>query len=494
MTVHRRSLALFLLLLLLGCERTPSADQVSADISARISQAFGNTLELVDIRRRGTAKDISAPAEESRRIVYFDLSLRAREDLDLGAWDTPGAASLVSMLGCGPKGIYGVRSGGNKAGDVIRAHGSAIYRREANGWRPVAAAGFTPSPAPVTDNQAPRPPVENLLAALQGTIRSVPPGIAPRSNIIIADELARAINNIHARLDHEQAGYAIAAGPEQGQYVRLAGALAMLGAERKVRITPLVTAGSDENVRLLRDGRVLLGIVQGDIAALAFNGDEPFADLGPSSMLRALGSLYIEPLHVIVRADSPVQTVADLRGRRVNVGPVGSGSRVTALRILAAHDVLPEQATMTELTLSPALAALRDGRIDAILQVIGVPANEIRNAFATLPLRLVPLDDGTIGRLTHADPAIVAAPVPPGAYAGVQKPVPTIGVAAVLVTTTNLTEAEGDAATRLVFAATDLVSRGSPQGAQVSPRTARTGLTIPMHEGAEHALAGLASR
>ena len=483
------------LLLLSGCDRAPSGDQLASDLSTRLGQAFGKALEIADVSRRGAAKDVGAPAEETRRIVYFDLSLRAREDLDLGSWDTPGAASLVSMLGAGPKGIYGVKSGGNKTGDVIRVHGSAIYRREPDGWRPVAAAGFSPPPAPVTDNQAPRPVAETLIAALQGTIRSLPPGISPRGNIIIEDELARAVNNIQARLAHEQEGYAIAAGPEQGQYVRFVRAVAALGAERRVRVTPLVTAGSDENLRLLHDGRVLMALAQGDVAALAYAGEEPFADLGPSRALRALGSVYLEPLHVIVRADSPVRTMADLRGRRINVGPVGSGSRVTALRVLAAHDIPPDRAgALTELGLSPALAALRDGRIDAVLQIIGVPANEIRNAFATLPLRLVPLDGGVIERMAGANPAYVAAPIPPGSYAGLQAPVPTIGVAAILVATTDLTSAEALAATRLVFTAADLVAAGSPQGAQVNPRTARLGLRIPMHDGAERALAEIGAR
>jgi TRAP transporter TAXI family solute receptor len=493
MTVRRLVPLAITLLILSGCDRTPSRDQVAADLSARLQQAFGNSIEIAEVSRRGAAKDVSAPAGESRRIVYFDVSMRAREDLDLGAWDTPGAASLVSLVGAGPKGIYGIKPGSNKAGDIIRAHGSAIYRREADGWRPIAAAGFSPPPAPVTDNQAPRPVVETLIAALQGTIRSLPPGISPRGNAMIEDELARAVNNIRARLAHEQEGYAIAAGPEQGQYLRFVRALAALAADQRVRVIPLVTAGSDENLRLLHDGRVLLALAQGDVAALAYAGEEPFADLGPSLALRALGSIYVEPLHVIVRADSPIRTMADLRGRKINVGPVGSGSRVTALRVLAAHDIPADRAgALTELGLSPALAALRDGRIDAVLQIIGVPANEIRNAFATLPLRLVPLDGGVIERL--ANQAYVAAPIPPGSYAGPQGAVPTIGVAAILVATTELTSAEAFAATRLVFTAPNLVAAGSPQGAQVGVRTARLGLRIPMHDGAERALAEIGAR
>jgi TRAP transporter TAXI family solute receptor len=484
------------LLALSACDRAPSSEAVARDLAARLSAAFGDAFEITEVSRRGAAKDITAAAGESRRIVYFDAALRARRDIDLGTWDTPGAASLVSLLGAGPKGLYGINSDGNKAGDVIRVHGSALYREEASAWRNVAAAGFQPPKAPVTDNQAPRPVSERLIAALQATIRSLPAGTTPASNAIIEDELQRAVNNIQARLSRAEDGIAMAAGPEQGQYLRIVRALRQQTAkERKPRVTPLVTAGSVENLKLLREGKVLLALAQGDIAALAFAGTGPFADQGPHSTLRALGSLYLEPLHVIVLRDSPVRTIADLAGRRVNIGAAGSGSRVTALDVLAAHGLAPDRlSTLGELALTPALAALRDGRIEAVIEVIGVPANEIRNAFATLPLRLVPLEPGAVDSLIRQSRAYIAAHILPGAYASLDAPVPTVGVAAILATTTDLTAAEAAFATRLVYTATGLVEAGSPQGAQVNLRTARAGVTIPMHEGAERALAELKAR
>lgn len=493
--MRRFALLFATILALAGCERAPSAEQVAADVSTRLTQAFSDALAIAEVKRHGSAKDVSAPSGETRRIVYFDLSLDVRRDLDLGSWDTPGAASLVSMLGAGPKGIYGVKSGGNKTGDVIRAHGSAIYQRDGGAWKIVTAAGFSPPQAPVTDNQASPPVAERLIAALQSTIRSLPPGTAPSTNKIVEEELSRAVNSIHARLAHEQQGYAIAAGPEQGQYLRLVRALLAPGTDRRVRVIPLVTAGSAENLRLLRDGDVLLAITQGDVAAMAFAGEGPFAIMGQMPMMRALGSLYLEPLHIIVRADSPIRSVADLSGRKINVGPDGSGTRITALRVLAAHGVATSRGDdLIGFTLAPALAALRDRRIDAVIEVIGVPANEIRTAFSALPLRLVPLEAAAVQSMVRDNRAYVAAPIPAEAYPGVARAIPTIGVAAMLVATTELTPIEAYNTTRFVFTAPDLVAGGSPQGAQVHTRTAQFGLTIPLHEGAARALAEMGTR
>ncbi len=196
-----------------------------------------------------------------------------------------------------------------------------------------------------------------------------------------------------------------------------------------------------------------------------------------------------------MRADSPVRSVADLAGRKINVGPIGSGTRVTALRVLAAHRIVPSRGDeVTDLTVAPALAALRDRRIDAAIEVIGAPANEIRTAFAALPLRLIPLDARAIQTLVQDNSGYIAATIPVEAYAGVTQAVPTVGVAAILVTTTELTPAEAFAATRFVFTASNLMENGSPQGAQISAGSAQRGLTIPLHEGAARALAEIAPR
>jgi TRAP transporter TAXI family solute receptor len=482
-------------LILCGCDRAPDGDAITSDLSKRLAESFADAFEITALSRRGSAKDIAATAGESRRIVYFDVAIRARKDIDLGSWDTPGAASLVSTLGAGPKGVTGVRSEGNKTGDEIRAHGSALYRWDGARWQNIASAAFVPPRAPVTDNQAARPASEKLVAALQSTIRSLPPGTSPASSAVVEEELQRALNNIQARLARMQDGIAIAAGPERGQYLSFVRAITPPGAQKRVQITSLITAGSVENLKLLRSGDVLFALAQGDIAALAFAGVEPFAKEGPTPELRALGSLYIEPVHVIVLGESSIRAIADLADRRINVGPVGSGSRVTALKILEAHGIAQDRIGRIDgLTLAPSLAALREGRTDAVIEVIGLPSNEIRNAFAALPLRLVPLDYSVIERLTRDDRAYISTLVPPGAYPNADTSVSTVGVAAILTTTTELTSAEANAATQVIYTAADLVEHGSAQGAQVNRRTARLGLTIPMHEGAERALADLEKR
>jgi hypothetical protein len=123
-------------------------------------------------------------------------------------------AGLVSALGSGPKGLTGITSGGNRAGDVIRAHGTALYKRDGDRWVPVASAGYQPANAPAYATNAPQGAAA-ILDAMRKVIESVSKDGAPGQRRIIEEELTAAHAAIRARLARAQDGYAIAAGPER---------------------------------------------------------------------------------------------------------------------------------------------------------------------------------------------------------------------------------------------------------------------------------------
>ena len=179
---------------------------------------------------------------------------------------------------------------------------------------------------------------------------------------------------------------------------------------------PLVTRGGEENLRLLRSGKVWLALAQGDVALEAYEGTGIFSADGPYPSLRAVGSLYPEPVHVLVRADGPLASMADLKGRRVAIGVQGSASHTTALRVMQAHDLGPQDYTALDLTLGEALVGLEGGGVDAIVQVIGVPADRIRDTLAEISLRLLPLSEHAVVTLERSKSGYFAYTMPPGAY------------------------------------------------------------------------------
>src|SRR5262245_5827437 len=137
-------------------------------------------------------------------------------------------------------------------------------------------------------------------------------------------------NGNSPRLNH----LVIATGPEGSVYHALGLALATVAKDRwGVNARAENTAASVENLRLLADGRADAAFTTVDVAASAVQGDAPFFSALP---IVALAGLYEDYLHVVVRADSRVQRISDLRGLRVSTGPVGAGTGVVAARVLEA--------------------------------------------------------------------------------------------------------------------------------------------------------------
>ena len=129
LSLLKRLALIGLCLVLAACGRAPDADALRADVERSLDATYGQGLfRIAALKRMGSAADSNAPAGETRRVVYYDVELDLGRNIALGAWDQPGAASLVTLLGAGPRSISGVKSGGNLAGDRIVAHASAIYR------------------------------------------------------------------------------------------------------------------------------------------------------------------------------------------------------------------------------------------------------------------------------------------------------------------------------------------------------------------------------
>src|SRR2546423_4204377 len=156
------------------------------------------------------------------------------------------------------------------------------------------------------------------------------------------------------------------------------------------------TQGSVENLRMVATGQIESGIAQSDIASWAYAGTGIFTADGPLKNLRAIASLFPESLQLVVRDDSAIQTLADLRGKHISLGQPGSGTLADARVVLTAAG-LTEKDMMAEY-LRPGVAAtnVKDGTLDGFFIIGGVPAPAIRGLAAGKPGRLVPGDDGVL--------------------------------------------------------------------------------------------------
>ena len=105
----------------------------------------------------------------------------------------------------------------------------------------------------------------------------------------------------------------------------------------------LSTAGSVENIAGLTAGSLDMALVQADVARLAYLGDGAFAEEPAHTSLRAIASLHPEAVHVVIRANAAIESIAALRGKRVSLGAERSGTRVTAGMVLPGYKLRLDQ-------------------------------------------------------------------------------------------------------------------------------------------------------
>ena len=197
---------------------------------------------------------------------------------------------------------------------------------------------------------------------------------------------------------------------------------------------------------------------------------------------------------MLVRADSAIRSsIASCEGRRVAIGLQGSASRTTALRVLEAHGLGLKDFKPLELPLGDALVALRQKEVDAVIQVIGVPADSVRDALGRDSAAPAAALGARGRRARRGEGRLLRLHDPRGTYRRQKQDVRTVATAALLLAGADLSETEVATITRLVFEkGRDFAARGSAQGAQVSAATARQGLSVPLHTAAVRVLEELA--
>jgi TRAP transporter TAXI family solute receptor len=480
-------LTIFAATMLVGCARGPDEATLRREVQEKLAkQVKDGLLELASLGRKGSAPLPSGEQGTQRLVVYYNASLRFREDYDFGGWEKLSPASLGYALGATEKGLFGIKPQ-NRAGDVLYVYGTSTYEWSGGAWKSVAAAPGGVTAAPDPENTAPPSRSKQFLDKLAAKVNIPPPGIDTRQDEVISDELQRATENIERRLARRQQVYTFASGPHGGEYARFGAAF--VDSLRKLRpelaVRNVETEGSVQNARLLASGEADYAIVQGDVAAEAVAGRGPFAKGGPLATLRALGSLFPEPIHIVVSAASTIRAVEDLRGKRVNIGAPGSGTQHSAVVVLAAHGLkVGDLGGASEGGFDEAARRLAAGQLDAVFITIAAPARALQKLAAGPGMRLVPLSSRGISRLVTENPGLVAVTLPENTYPGQGEPIPTVATPALLLSTTEAPDTEVQKVVGFVFGKADLAASGSAEGIKVSKDSGLRGITIPVHPGA----------
>ncbi|MFJ2621682.1 TAXI family TRAP transporter solute-binding subunit [Glutamicibacter sp. NPDC087344] len=276
----------------------------------------------------------------------------------------------------------------------------------------------------------------------------------------------------------------VAAGESGGMYFEFATLLSQALVSERIaeQSSVLQTEASAQNLHLLAENQSLLSL------ALADAVDQYRSESNDAEPL-ALGRVYQNYFHALVRADSSIHQVSDLAGSRLGTGAPGSGTWITGQRILQmaglkAEGKIPKE---TKLGYTDGLAALEAAEVDALFLFGGMPVGAISDLAARIELRLLDLSMVLSGLRLRYPGLYDRVVIPAGTYPGVGE-VQSIGVGNLLMAQAGLPDqVAGEVVRLLVDQAHELIPQNSAGIQYLTAQSLISTAGQPLHPGAREA-------
>ena len=494
--MKKLSLLLILSLALIGCGSGPGADALRDQVQQRLNENFEQgLLEVVDFHRRGSQPYTSESEGASGVVVYYKAQLKFLKDYKLTDWDSNNVASLMTVLGAGFSGITGVNPDGNSSGDELEVFGLQAFVEKGDGWVSVpfgsedtGTQGLGQEGKYVSEIDAVEekyfgmgaPWYRSYIQNLQKTASKLRRAGSHQAEASLRADLTVALTKAQLKEAKVDQRVSFLSGSPGRDYYALGRGLE--GVTRPSSLESLMVFPSDgsiSNLSLVKDELATFAIAQSDIAAMSYHGTAIFTGQR-NDRLRAIGALYPEAVQIFVRRDAGITSISDLAGKRVNIGLLGSGGRANAEQVLQAHGVNLDG--FYGQSMGTAVMSLQEGKLDAIIFTGAYPSRVIQGL--TADVDILALDKAAIGELVEFH-GIIPITIPANTYRGIEHPVSTVGVTALLVTNHDTEEGRVRAMMEIVYGSVEQLSKVSVQASLINPGKARQGVSIPLHPAAE---------
>lgn len=285
--------------------------------------------------------------------------------------------------------------------------------------------------------------------------------------------------------------FTIGTGGVTGVYYPTGGAIArIVNAKKKeygMRLTVESTGGSVYNINAIMSGDLDFGIVQSDRQYQAYYGAPNSEWAGrPQKDLRAIFSIHPEMVTLVAAVDAGINSIKDLKGKRVNIGNPGSGQRQNSIDALAAVGIDYRKDIIAEgLKAAEAPGMLQDGRIDAFFYTVGHPSGAIKEATSgTRKVKFIPivLPDEFYKKFPYYAPAKIPVSLYPKAEN--KEDVPTFGVKATFVTSARMEDKYVYYLVKEIFEHFEEFKKMHPAYQVLTKESMLEGLSAPIHPGA----------
>ena len=277
----------------------------------------------------------------------------------------------------------------------------------------------------------------------------------------------------------------IATGGTGGIYFPLGGTIARIYTENLLGINASAqsTAGSLFNCGAVERGQADIAFTMADVAYQAFHQG---TDVQPEPYrhLRAMVPLYDNVVQLVTYRDSPIESVADLRGKRVGVGAPGSGTEFNTRRVLEGYGLGYEDLQADYLSFAEIAQQLKNQTIDAGFVNASYPVSAVMDLDASVGVKLIPIDREKAEFIRSLDPNYFPTVIPGGTYQSMPDDLPTVGVSNLLVCREGLEDDLVYELTKLLYERQSELEATHQAAGRLSLARWRD-VTIPLHPGAE---------
>ena len=276
----------------------------------------------------------------------------------------------------------------------------------------------------------------------------------------------------------------VATGGASGTYYGFTGAISSAlnaSLQGKLNLNPIATGASKANIQLLDTKEAHIAIVQNDVMSYAYNATDMFEGNAPINSFSAIASCYPESIQII--ASKNINSIEDLKGKKVSVGDAGSGTEFNAKQILSIYGIdIDKDINKQNQSFGDSAESLKNGNIDAAFVTAGHPTVAVVELSTNFDFNILSLDSNHINQLVAKYAYYTPLTIPKDTYRVLKNDVQTVAVMATFIARNDLSEDVVYEFTKGLFEQKN--SFAHQKAELLNPQTGISGISIPFHAGA----------
>ena len=247
------------------------------------------------------------------------------------------------------------------------------------------------------------------------------------------------------------------------------------------------TSGSGENVTLLESGEIEIGLIMGATLQAAVDGTGSFKD-APCKNLATIATFKFDTYHVYTYSSAQINSIEELKGKKIGVGPMGSGVETNANTLLEAYGITPDDYKPIYGTVADMYEQLKVGQIDALIHCAAAGTSQPADALASGKVKLLGVDSSIVEKLMQTNRSFSAYTIPANTYQNQSEDVVTMASANILVCRKDIDEESIYQFTKAFYENHEYILTIYKQLQDAIPENAVKGQILDFHPGAERYL------